>query len=212
MNTHEQDLAKPTPTSKVVMVAGPFGSGMEELAAMLAEKLQVPLYDPHRLEELASDREFHDTAWSHLKEGVGSFFDYWLSHLHEKPGMSRAEHLYYLKETLRNVTVNGAVLVGMCPHYIFPDEHLFRIHVDAGAHYCARRLADARECDHQEALMVFYNMEDERVRFLHDLFEHAFDQPISYDLVLNAETMSPQLMLEECLAAMESKHFLEKAA
>ncbi|MBF0182144.1 MAG: cytidylate kinase family protein [Magnetococcales bacterium] len=131
----------------VIMMVGPFGSGMEELASQLARHLNVPYYDPHKLDSLARNRETHDSAWRHLQESVGSFFDYWLSHLHEKIGMSRSEHLLYLTRTIQEIASQGGVIAGACPHMILSDDRLFRIRVTAGTRFCARRLASTHELD-----------------------------------------------------------------
>lgn len=215
MNTHEsreQWEGSITALAPVVMVAGPFGSGMEELAMLLAKQLGVPFYDPHKLDALASDREAHDGAWEHLRQGVESFFEYWVSHLHEKPGMSRSEHLIYLTAIMRQVAREGGVIAGVCTHMILGGEKLFRIEVKAGPEFCARRLAEARGGDWQEAITVFHHMEEERRLFMHKLFEEAYAEPIPFDLVLDAETMSRDTMLEACLMALGGRGMLERAA
>ncbi|MBF0309273.1 MAG: cytidylate kinase family protein [Magnetococcales bacterium] len=196
----------------VVMVAGPFGSGMEDLAHQLARHLKVPFYDPHKLETLARDRELHDSAWQHLRESVGSFFDYWLSHLHEKIGMSQSEHLAHLSATIRNVANHGGVIAGVCPHMILPGESLFRIQVRAGEDFCAQRLATLHGIDRLEALAVSRRLEEERLQLLHALFEEGSMDDIDYDLVLDAERASVEEMLDVCITALDQRGILANAA
>ncbi|MBF0613442.1 MAG: cytidylate kinase family protein [Magnetococcales bacterium] len=201
-----------TVAAPVVMVAGPFGSGVEELSALLAQRLGVPCYDPHKLESLAWDREIHDGAWERLKQGVGNFFDYWLSHLHEKPGMRRSEHLVYLAETMALVVREGGVIAGVCPHLMIGGETLFRIRVSATPETCAQRLATLRGGSLEEAIHVYHRMEEERNQFLHDLFEEAYFEPITYDLILDGNNATPQMMMEQCVNALVNKGIMTKAA
>ncbi|MBF0611631.1 MAG: cytidylate kinase family protein [Magnetococcales bacterium] len=189
---------------------GPFGSGVEELSALLAQRLGIPCYDPHKLESLAQDREIHDGAWERLKQGVGSFFDYWLSHLHEKPGMHRSEHLTYLTETMAMVAREGGVIAGVCPHMMMGGDMLFRIRVSATPEICAQRLVTLRGGSLEEAIRVYHRMEEERNQLLHDLFEDAYFDPISYDLVLDGNTATPQMMMEQCVAALHKKGIMAR--
>ncbi|MBF0297028.1 MAG: cytidylate kinase-like family protein [Magnetococcales bacterium] len=196
----------------VIMMMGPCGSGMEELASQLARHLKVPWYDPHKLDLLARDRETHDSAWQHLQESVGSFFDYWLSHLHEKIGMPRSEHLLYLTRILQEIASQGGVIAGACPHMILPDDRLFRIRVMAGARFCARRLAFTHELDLAEAISIVLRMERERRQLLQDLFSNPFTDEIRFDLTLNAEALSMEDMLATSLVALDRRNLLAKAA
>lgn len=219
MNAHEMlfvrtDLAEETAADQgaVVMVTGPFGSGMEEMAYQLANHLGRPYYDPHQLETLARDRERHDTAWRHLKESVGSFFAYWLGHLRERAGMSQREHQAHIHATIREIANQGGVIAGFCTHMALPGEKLFRIQVTASPDYCAHRLAITRAIGRSEATELCVRLEEERRQFLHDLFEEEFIDQIPYDLVLDAEHTSIKEMLAICLEALGQKGMLAKAA
>ncbi len=193
------------------MVSGPFGSGMEELAGRLAHRLEVPFYDPHELETLASDREKHGDAWQDLKESEGDFFDYWLGYLHEGASLSAGEHLARLSTAIQEIATHGGVIAGFCSHMVLPGDNLFRIKVEAGAQFCSSRLASIHGIDREEARRVFLRLEEERKQFLHDLFEEELIDSIDYDLVLDAEETTIEKMLKICLAAMDRKGMISRA-
>ncbi len=192
-------------TAPLVMVTGPFGSGMEEFAVQLAHRMNVPFYDPHKLESLACIREENDDAWRHIKRSAGGFFGYWLDRLHERMGISPVEHLAYLKSTIQRIAMHGGVIAGACPHVILPENNIFRILVKASTTFCSRRLALTHGIDEAEAVLVFLRLEDERRKFLHELFEDGFMDSMEYDLVLDAEGITPEEMLATCLTALDQR-------
>ncbi len=194
----------------LVMVAGPFGSGMEVVAEKLAQRMEVPFYDPHKLETLASDREEHGDAWKSLQDSEGSFFDYWLGHLHDDLAASLSSHMAHLSNTIREVAIHGGVIAGVCSHMVLPGDKLFRIRVEAGTRYCSHRLAMVHGIEETEARRVFTRLEEERRQFLHALCEESFMDSIDYDLVLDAETTDVEAMLKICLTALDRKGLLAK--
>ncbi|WP_193771520.1 AAA family ATPase [Candidatus Magnetaquicoccus inordinatus] len=198
------DLQRNTP---LILVSGPFGSGMEELAELLAQHLQLPFYDPHRLEDLASNREQHQRAWRDLKMAEGDFFDYWLGHLHDHSDLSAEEHLTRISLAIREIAGQGGIIAGICPHLVQAGDCLFRMHVKASARYCARRLASRHAIDEAEAMLVFLQLETERQRFLSSLFTEKILESVQFDLVLEAEWLSLQQMLAYSLQALRAKHF-----
>ncbi|MBF0184348.1 MAG: cytidylate kinase family protein [Magnetococcales bacterium] len=192
----------------LLLVSGPFGSGMEELAEELAACLQLPFYDPHRLEQLASDRQHHQRAWRDLKMAEGNFFDYWLGQLHAQPRLSNEEHLTRISLAIREIATQGGIVAGICPHIVQSGKQLFRIQVKANARFCARRLAILHSIDEAEAMLVFLQLESERRLFLLEMFEENLLESVHFDLILEAELLTAEQMITTCLHTLEQKGLL----
>ncbi|MBF0183023.1 MAG: cytidylate kinase family protein [Magnetococcales bacterium] len=197
-------------TQPLVMVSGPFGSGMGDLAARLAETLKVQYYNPHKLEELASDKERHKRIWQELQASEGDFFDYWLGHIYEQPGITPSEHLERLTTTIHEIAREGGVVAGICPHIVLPGDKLVRIQVKADAKFCANRLAKKHGIDENEAKKVFTELESQRQELMHTMFEDVMSHVIQFDLVMDAEKLSSKKMLKLSLELLEKRHLIPK--
>jgi cytidylate kinase len=194
----------------LVMVSGPFGSGMGDLAARLAEALKVKYYNPHKLEELASDKERHERIWQELQASEGDFFDYWLGHLYDQPGITPSEHLARLTTAIHEIAMEGGVVAGICPHIVVPGDNLVRIQVTADAKFCASRLSKKHGIDEGEAKKVFLELESQRQRLMQTMFEDVMSHTIQFDLVLDAEKVSAKKMLKLSLELLEKRHLITK--
>ena len=196
-------------TAPVVMLAGPFGSGVGELAKKLALRVKVPLYGPRQLESLAS-QEKPANIRPEMEETESDFFDYWLGHLRQDAGLSAEERRIQLSNTIRKIATHGGVIAGVCSHMILPGDHLLRVKVEASTPYCYRRLAETRHIDEAEAQRLFLLLEEERRQLLHPSLEESSMPPIQHDLVLKAEETTMDKMLSACLNAMDQKGMTDK--
>ncbi|MBF0462993.1 MAG: response regulator [Magnetococcales bacterium] len=196
----------------LVMIAGPFGSGMEELAVKLAHRMGVPHYDSDKLKSLASDREKHESARRHANGSVGGFLNQKQSHLLDKVDVVQKARLPDFTSTIQWIATHGGVIAGICPRMVLPGNNLLRIQVKAGAKFCARRLSLTRGIDvgAADSSLVLVYLEERHRQFLRALSEDDSMESGDYDLVLDAESTIPEEMLQTCLVLLEQKGMMAK--
>lgn len=197
----------------LVALSGEESISLVELGGMLADRLGVRCYDPETVDSLVLQSQHRNRHLRGGENGVDTLLPQReLSHIldglvrpfRESNALSSQIHyLVHLAKVVAETTREGGVIVGRGAHLILSGEKVFRMKVEAGPDYCARRLAQEEGLPLDEARDAYRQSRKDQIRFTRSIFELFPNEGTYYDLVLNAEVLKSAAMVEIIIAAME---------
>jgi cytidylate kinase len=163
----QPSLRRPAePFGPYISISREVGSGGNELAAALAEKLHWHLYDREILEAIAS-RIFTNQI------------------------LDNTQYLHHLTRVLLSIAQYGeAVIVGRGAHLILPAESGVRVRIVAPLTARIQRFMQQHGCVEKRAAELLAERDKDQSEFLQRHFRSKPDDPRAYDVVLNAENLS----------------------
>ncbi|MBF0141923.1 MAG: cytidylate kinase-like family protein [Magnetococcales bacterium] len=187
----------------VVTVAGGRGAGREEVASRLARQLGLPCYDESLIERLveASMAEADRRGREEEMPWMGAL-DTWTLGLLTSGNHKRQQHLLHLVKVVMETAVGSGVIIGAGAHLILSHFNLFRLKVEGGEDHCARRLAKRKGISFSEARAQVREQNAASVSQVREVFRSFPTENTYYDLVLNAETLDDEQMVQLAMLAM----------
>ncbi|ABK44162.1 hypothetical protein Mmc1_1653 [Magnetococcus marinus MC-1] len=197
-----QDSAAEQTPPPLVAVSGEYGAGAEDVAKLLAERLGVQCFDPPLMQRIVEEAQSNYALQERLDELMPNKIKGWLATFMKKNrGKGEISYLHLVK-AMMGISAKGGVIIGMGAHLILSDRQVFRLKVEAGPDYCSGRIAKATGIDIKAAEKMCARVDRERVKFVKEIYERFPTDATYYDLVLSAETFSPQQMTEMAIQAM----------
>ena len=188
----------------VVTISRQHGSGGEEVAALVAERLGVPLLD-HEIRQRAaeragvSERVFDEaerpTSWvTRILERLGSVGVMAdggaVETAHTVPIPTSESFRAVMDEVVREAAQDGAVLVGHGAHITLRDlPGVVRVFVEAPIEARIQRLVHQRGITPQEARQQAETWDRERVRFYQDTYHVNWFDVRLYDCVVDTHLL-----------------------
>lgn len=169
----------------VVTLARDHGAGGEEIARLLAQRLQVPCYDKEILDRIVERAEEDASLMRSLDEKVppreGLFLFAAMLGLNDP--LTKYQRL--LTRVLNAVPFNGGVIVGRGAHYVLQSPWVFRVRIVGSEEICAKRLGGG-----DKALAEVRKVNQLRGRFHKDVFNTDSYAAHHYDLTINTDRFS----------------------
>jgi cytidylate kinase len=196
-----------------VSVSRQLGSGGDDLARRIAERLDWQVYDKEILEEIATHTHAKGAVLSRLDEReVGWLEDSLKSVLHRAtPGQG-----VFLQEMIKVIWTLGrkgrTVIVGRGANWVLDARFGLRIRVVAPLELRVERLAQRERCSPAEARERLRSDDQERARFVRHAFAREIEDPLGYDYVVNTEFVEVETTAEGVVSALRRKLLADEHA
>lgn len=188
---------------RVVCVSRDHGSGGDEIARLLAEKLAVPLYDSNIVELIAERTHSDPEAVRVLDEGTEKARDMWLYSLFTGQDLTRDTYKRHLVNVILGLGRLGGVIIGRGAHVVLAKSRALRVRVTGSPQVCARRLAAAEGLSEEVARKRLHDVNHQRGEFVWATFGSRLNDPTSFDLTVNTDRMQDTEMVVRVLVEAE---------
>ncbi|ABK44161.1 conserved hypothetical protein [Magnetococcus marinus MC-1] len=193
-------------TVPLITVSRGFGANGSEIAARLAERLQVPLYDKELINEVTRQAKADPFLTKQLDERISGAMADWITSMFTGQSTSQDTFNYYMVKVIMNIAPQGGVIVGRGAHLLLSQKHrVFRLRVEGSLHVCAERVAKREDIKLKKAEKRVVQVDKERRDFVEGLYKNRSTRHNFYDMVINTDLFKPQAtvgVVELALAEM----------
>lgn len=192
----------------VVTVTGEYAAGSREVATAMADRLGLLCYDTALIDRITGEslKSMEEVGRSPAAMPKHD----WLHQLRAERG-KKGDFTLHLVRTIMGIGSTGGVIIGNGAHLILFGLPLFRIKVEAGVEYCARRVVDQEGISFVEAKKKVVRMNRAHMKRVREVFEHFPNDRTYYDLVLSAERFPVDEMVEIAMAALAESGLMAQA-
>lgn len=199
----EPDKVRPRP---VITISRELGGGARVLAAALAQRLDLEVHGISLIDHIARDKNLERRVVEQFDETVRSQMDLWVQGVLNQRIFLRDQYHVSLVKTVRALAaMGGVVFIGRGSHVILADTASLRVCVVASPETRARNVMRYENLDEKTARERIAQSDAARADFLRKLFHVEPNDPHQFDLMLNADTIPPERMVEVVMAALEAK-------
>ncbi|GAB4294100.1 MAG: hypothetical protein Kow0096_10070 [Thiohalomonadaceae bacterium] len=188
----------------VVALSRDHGAGGEEIAQMLAERLQVEIFDRQILERVSQEAHVGTDQLSSMddKSGVDRITN-WIHGLFSSNTAYPESYRYHLVNVILGICRSGGVILGRGAHLILSSRPAFRVRIVGSVEDCAERIAPQEGISMEEARARIRKVNAERDAYLFNMFHRHLHDANLFDLVINTDKFPDlQVVVELILMAM----------
>lgn len=193
----------------VVTLSRDYGSGGREIAQQLAKRLAVPVYDKELLDAVVERSGADPRLLAQLDEKTRGFWDTWILSLLSGENLLEENYRRHLVKVVLGIlyTGNGGVIIGRGAHLILAQQDVFRVRITASPETCAERVAKKRAVSPEEARKLVELVNQNRSKFVWDVFKQRLNEPTTYDLTINTDRLAKfEEVAEIIIFAMQYHH------
>ncbi|MBF0296347.1 MAG: response regulator [Magnetococcales bacterium] len=197
----------------VVTVSRNFGSNGGKIAELLAARLQVPCYGHSMIDELANKTHSTKMMISLMDEKLPRAIDNFFYSIFVKPEQTTSGYYKNIIKTVLEISKRGGVIIGRGARLILAEyPNVFRVHIEGTRAVCIKRVAQREGITPEEAKAKIIAVEQERSRFLKELFKRYKNNRTYYDLVVNSDRLEPEAAVDLIIDAMTKMGYPHAAA
>ncbi|MEG3639547.1 cytidylate kinase-like family protein [Magnetococcus sp. PR-3] len=186
----------------LIAISGEYGAGAEDVAKRLAKTLEVQCFDPPLMQRIVEEAENSQALHDRLDELMPGKVKGWLNPFMKKRRKKGAISYLHLVKAIMGISAKGGVIIGMGAHLILSDRQVFRLKIEAGPEYCSGLISKETGINSKAAEKMCARVDRERIKFVKEIYDRFPTDASYYDLVLSAETFSPEQMSNLALEAM----------
>lgn len=193
----------------VVTLSRDYGSGGREIAQQLAKRLAVPVYDKELLDAVVERSGADPRLLAQLDEKTRGFWDTWIVSMLSGEGVLEENYRRHLVKVVLGIlyTGNGGVIIGRGAHLILAQQDVFRVRITASPETCAERVAKKRSVSPEEARKLVEQVNQNRSKFVWDVFKQRLNEPTTFDLTINTDRLAKyEEVAEIIIFAMQYQH------
>lgn len=167
------------------------GARGTSVAHEIGKRLGWPVYDHELLEQLARELHVNVRELEAADERPGNWVTEWAESLSNSRNVNELTYVLHLRPLLLALSQRGAcVIVGRGAAHLLPPSSTLRVRLVAPLPDRIAYLARVQGRSATEVARNIDTTERERVRFVREHFHFDPSDPVCYDLVLNAGTLS----------------------
>lgn len=202
LSAYDINPATPRPKLKpVVTLSRDEGTLGDEIAAILAEKLEVEVFDKQILDKIAARAGIDPGLMQELDEKVGKSRHLWLFAFIENINLTHDEYRRHLLNVVTGILRTGGIIIGRGAHLILAKSRALRVRITGSEAICAERIAETRGISTAEARRIFNQVGRERGRFIWEHFHQRLNDPTTFDLVINTDRITNPTEVADTIAA-----------
>ncbi len=186
----ETEPEKATESKPVITISRTMGSGGNEVARLLADRLGTACYCAEVLDAVAKQTQVNTSLMNRLHESVASASDAWLYSLAFGKDVTRDAYQRHLVTAIRALYRVGGVIVGRAAHLILAGRDVLRVRIIGSPEACAKRIAMQEGIEITEARRRVKESNRKRDRFVREQFSRNANDPLDFDLVINTDTFA----------------------
>lgn len=170
----------------VITISRTIGSGGDEIAHALADRLGVELYSSDIINAIATEANVTPSLMQTLNEKLDSV-DAWIYSAVFGKHVSRDEYVHFLSTVVRGLYHTGGIVVGRAGHVILAGRDVLRLRIVGSVEACATRISEQDGTSYAEAKRKVQDSNKRRGKFIWDLFHSRYNDPTNFDLVINTD-------------------------
>jgi len=189
-NARDRAGVKPSPERPLVCISRDYGALGDEIAAELARRLDIDLWDSAILDKLSKRSHTDPHTARVLDEAVGKAKDLWLYSLLTHQDLSPQSIQSHLVNVIVSMGRLGGVIVGRGAHIVLARSPGLKVRIVGSTEACVHRVAKARQLTPDAARHEVDRINHERAQFIWDTYQVRQNDPHLYDLVINTDHLS----------------------
>jgi cytidylate kinase len=170
----------------VITVSRTIGSGGDDIARALADRLGVELYGSEIINGIAAEADVSAKLMQTLNEKLDSV-DAWIYSAVFGKHVTRDEYVHFLSTVVRGLYHTGGVIIGRGGHVILAGRDVLRVRIVGSVEACATRISEQDGTSYAEAKRKVQESNKRRGKFVWDLFHSRYNDPTNFDLVVNTD-------------------------
>jgi len=182
----EKPVGIARPRVPVITISRTIGSGGDDIAEQVADRLGVELYGAEILDAIARGANVSKTLIQNLNEKMDAT-DAWVYSALFGKHVSRDEYVRFLITVVRGLYHAGGVIMGRGGHVILQGRKALRVRIVGSVEACAGRIAEQDGTSYIDAKRKVIESNKRRGKFIWNLFESRYNNPTNYDLVINTD-------------------------
>ncbi len=190
------------PKRPVITISRDLGSGGDEIARRLADRLGLELFDEKVLTEVAARLEDDPAIVRMIDEGFGRAKDMWLYRLFSGNDIGPDTYRDTLIKVVMSLGRLGGVIVGRGAHVILAESCALRLRIAGSEAVCAHRVMAEKGIGEAEAKTRVHDTNHRRGKFVWDVFHSRLSDASQFDMTLNSDRVGDFGDLVETLADM----------
>lgn len=188
------------------VISRDYGSGGNEIARLIAERLHWPVYDRELVEQIASQAKVHQGIIESFDEKRRNEIHVWLQTMFDKQALSTDSYIRNLVSILLTLAEQGQVIiVGRGANFVLGSPFGLRIKITAPVDWRLRKVMATGALSRAQALRRIKKVDEQRLAFIRHYYHADADDPCAFDLVVNTENKSLDWVADLLIATLKSK-------
>ncbi|MBN1424268.1 cytidylate kinase-like family protein [Candidatus Fermentibacteria bacterium] len=189
-----------------ITLAVQWGSKGEAVGHRLAPRLGFERYDSEILDNLARQSKVSRDILSALDEDSSTDFSFLVSSLLGSPYVVAEDFGRDLVRIVHQIAENGSCLImGRGAAFILRGPSVLNVRIIEPFEQRLARLQESRQISYTEAEITLAEIDSARSQFVEDYFKRDIEDPEAYDLVVNAQFLDEEAILDMICRAFEHK-------
>jgi cytidylate kinase len=198
-----QRLAKPAPCAQVVTLSTGAGAGGKEVARLLGERLQIPVFDKAILNAIAKEAHIEKHVLERLDERVEGLKGAWLRYLITGESLFKDTYRRNLINVILSIACHNGIILGRGANFVLAHLPVLRVRIVGTKEPCVARVATEEDIDPNTAERRVEETDKERRKFIRKFYERKINDPTGYDVVLNSDRLELTRIADLVLLALK---------
>ncbi len=197
---------KNEPPPPVITISRQAGSGGEEIARLVAETLDLDIFDREIIHEVAESVHMSEKVVASLDEKTRSTLDNWIQYLKTTRFLLPGKYLVHLTKVIGTIgEQGGAVIIGRGANLILPPEETLRIRIMAPLDERIKNVAKEQNISPEKAKEQIVSLDTEYEMFIKKHFDVDINDPSNYDLTINTHYLTPDSIVKAIQTSLKYK-------
>jgi len=185
-----------------VAISRQAGSRGAEIARAVGAQLRWPVYDHEILDRIAQEKGLHRRLLEQLDERHLSWLEEVMRSFGSNSTYSESGYIRHLLEQFASLgEVGHCLIVGRGAAQVLPAENTLRVRVIASRPFRVAAIAKEKSLSQEEAERWVDRTDQERTRFVQQVFHKDPTDPTGYDLILNSERLGKEVCMRLIIEA-----------
>lgn len=209
LQAHAYEDKHPSKTSPVVTISRDHGCGGQEIADLLAKRLNVPVYDKELMDAVVAQSGTNPHLMAQLDEKTRSVWDSWIVSMLSGENLQYDQYRRHLVKVVLGIfnSGNGGVLIGRGAHLILARQPVFRVRIVASPETGAERLTLKDSISLDQARKMMEEINQHRSKFVWEVFKQRLNDPTTFDLTINTDRLNKyEDVVEIIIFSMQHHH------
>ncbi len=181
----------------LITISREHGSPGSAIAASLADRFGYTLLQRDVIDRMCQSTGYSRRLLEALDERSRSQMATWFDSMVGGLYFDSTDYVRALFTTLYSIArLGGVVIVGRGANFIVGPERGFHVRVVAPREERIRAIAERKGISVRDAAHEVATRDHERAEFVRRLFHRSADDPLAYDLVVNASGVAPRAVAE----------------
>lgn len=195
----------PTPRFRNLCISREAGAGAGAIARLVGDRLGWHVHDQELLDAIAGRMELATEDVRTFDELAPSVVQDWILPLREEHYAPQEAYLDHLAKLVEEIGKAGeAILIGRGAGFLLPREKTLSVRIVAPLKVRAVRLAERLGVSVRTARRAAIDLDRRRSHFVRTMYRVDANDPHSYDLVLDSNTLGLPIVAEIIVRTIEA--------